>query len=233
MQELIETRKKAVNDAADMLQGLDLNEDELIDTEAMEWKHGGAMFKHLNLPDKMKRNDTEDTANILSVLASKEVPATKHEEHSIETVYKADIHRKDYLKTAPFQQLKKVQLSNDDKVKISLNHSDKNSIRTGKVEVMPLPPKTYSNLKVKEIDLRESIALEKDQELAKKKLHMEIALEKLTSSNGAIPKLTAFEGDESSKMAYRENDNDSDDDEDTNEHINSDCDENEDEYEDN
>ena len=230
MQELIETRKKAVTDAADMLQGLDLNEDKLIDTEAMEWKHGGAMFKHLNLPDKKKNNDTEDTANILSVLASKEVPATKHEEHSIETVYKAEIHRKDYLKTAPFQQLKKVQLNNDDKVKISLNHSDKNSIRTGKVEVMPLPPKTYSNLKVKELDLRESIALEKEQELAKKKLQMEIALEKLTSSNGAaIPKLTTFEGDESSKMAYRENDNDSEDnDENTSEHINSDCDEFED-----
>ena len=107
---MIKSRKKAVEDAADMLEGLKLDPtNNLIDTEAMEWKHGGAMFKHLNLPanEDKKSEDTEDTANVLSILASKEVPNAKHLDYTLELALRGDSQKKDPLKNAPFNQLKK------------------------------------------------------------------------------------------------------------------------------
>ena len=107
---MIKSRKKAVEDAADMLEGLKLNPNNLIDTEAMEWKHGGAMFKHLNLPANLgeKSEDTdENTANVLSILASKEVPNAKHLDYTLEVALRGDAQKIDTLKNAPFNQLKK------------------------------------------------------------------------------------------------------------------------------
>ena len=49
---------------------------------------------------------------------------------------------------------------------------------------MPLPPKNYSELKVKELDLRESIILQQEQDKKLKKIQLQNALEKLTSGSG-------------------------------------------------
>ena len=59
------------------------------------------------------------------------------------------------------------------------------NIRDGKVEVMPLPPKNYSELKVKELDLRESIILQQEQDKKLKKIQLQNALDKLTSGGGS------------------------------------------------
>ena len=126
LKNLIKSRKKAVEDAADMLEGLKLDPtNNLIDTEAMEWKHGGAMFKHLNLPanEDKKSEDTEDTANVLSILASKEVPNAKHLDYTLELALRGDSQKKDPLKNAPFNQLKKEVLDTKDKTKIPLQHT--------------------------------------------------------------------------------------------------------------
>ena len=72
-----------------------------------------------------------------------------------------------------------------DKTKIPLQHTHKTNIRDGKVEVMPLPPKNYSELKVKELDLRESITLQQEQEKKLKKIQLQNALDKLTSGGGS------------------------------------------------
>ena len=57
------------------------------------------------------------------------------------------------------------------------------NIRDGKVEVMPLPPKNYSELKVKELDLRESITLQQEQDKRLKKIQLQNALDKLTGGS--------------------------------------------------
>lgn len=50
---------------------------------------------------------------------------------------------------------------------------------------MPLPPKNYSELKVKELDLRESIILQQEQDKKLKKIQLQNALDKLTSGGGS------------------------------------------------
>ena len=46
IEELIESRVKAVDEAAEMINGL-----KLMDTNELEFNRGGAMYKHLNIPD--------------------------------------------------------------------------------------------------------------------------------------------------------------------------------------
>ncbi len=69
IEQLLEERTKLEDQTADMIKGL-----KLVDTEAMEWKHGGAMFKGLDQKVKIETSESED---VLRLLASKEVPDKK------------------------------------------------------------------------------------------------------------------------------------------------------------
>ena len=186
----------------------------------MEWKHGGSLFKHLNLDEKESKNDaiSEETANVLSELVAKEVPVkiATHEEVALETAMKFESQRKDFLKTAPFQQLKNEALEDKDKTKILLKHSENVKIKSREIEVMPLPPVNYAHLKVKEIDLKESMELIQEREKNLKDLRMKNAIEKLgfdsPSTSGQKVQLEKYNGED--KMEYREKEDDSDDDDD-------------------
>ena len=223
IEDLIKSKQKSIDEAANMLENLQLGQDpseKLVDTEAMEWKHGGSLFKHLNLDEKESKNDaiSEETANVFSELVAKEVPAkiATHEEVALETAMKFESQRKDFLKTAPFQQLKNEALEDKDKTKILLKHSGNVKIKSREIEVMPLPPVNYAHLKVKEIDLKESMELIQEREKNLKDLRMKNAIEKLgfdsPSTSGQKVQLEQYNGED--KMEYREKEDDSDDDDD-------------------
>merc|ERR1712218_1068 len=155
IEDLIKSKEKSIEEAASMLDNLQLGQEaseKLVDTEAMEWKHGGSLFKHLNLTEKESKNEdvSEETTNVLSELVAKEIPTNlNHEEFALEQAMKFENQRKDYLKTAPFQQLKNEALEAKDKTKILLKHSENVKIKSREIEVMPLPPANYAHLKVK------------------------------------------------------------------------------------
>ena len=50
VEELIESRTKAIDEASELLGGL-----KLIDTNSLEFRLGGAMYKHLNIPDEQTK----------------------------------------------------------------------------------------------------------------------------------------------------------------------------------
>ena len=50
VEELIESRTKAIDEASELLSGL-----KLIDTNSLEFRLGGAMYKHLNIPDEQTK----------------------------------------------------------------------------------------------------------------------------------------------------------------------------------
>ena len=243
IEDLIKSKQKSIDEAANMLENLQLGQEpseKLVDTEAMEWKHGGSLFKHLNLTEKESKNEafSEETANVLSELVAKEVPVkiATHEEVALETAMKFESQRKDFLKTAPFQQLKNEALEDKDKTKILLKHSENVKIKSREIEVMPLPPVNYAHLKVKEIDLKESMELIQEREKNLKDLRMKNAIEKLgldTTSNEKV-QLEQYNGED--KMEYREHEekeidsDDEDDDNDGNDVIgNNDSEDNDDE----
>jgi hypothetical protein len=217
LQKLVKNRTMAEDEAADLLQNLSLHSSgtKLLDIDAMEWKHGGGMFQHLNLP-RVAENDSDDdeddseATKVLKVLASKEVPTAKKSAHyTIDLVSRADSHISDdsSIKNAPFNQVKRIELDDKSKAKILLKHQDNVGIKSRKVEVMPLPPANYERLRVQSIDLSESLALQAHQATKYKAIQMQNAIEKLTHQNasGSV-KTVKFEGSESEMMAYRDND---------------------------
>ena len=118
IEELIESRVKAVDEAAEMINGL-----KLLDTNELEFKHGGAMYKHLNIPDveKTKQPSTEDS--VLGILASKEVPnkSNNDEVYSLDLAQKFDTKiTTDDLSKAPFKQIKRSELDTKSKNKVKL-----------------------------------------------------------------------------------------------------------------
>ena len=74
--------------------------------------------------EKESKNDaiSEETDNVFSELVAKEVPVkiATHEEVALETAMKFESQRKDFLKTAPFQQLKNEALEKRNSMKSNL-----------------------------------------------------------------------------------------------------------------
>ena len=56
--DIIEKRNKNADEAADLMKDLK------IDTEAMEWKYGGNMFKHLNNNIKEEKKEETEKENV-------------------------------------------------------------------------------------------------------------------------------------------------------------------------
>ena len=137
------------------------------------------------------------------------------------------------------QQLKNEALEAKDKTKILLKHSENVKIKSREIEVMPLPPANYAHLKVKEIQLKESMELIQEREKNLKDLRLKNAIEKLgldaksTSSDDQKVKLEKYNGE--NYMEYREREEtevDSDDDDNEKDAIDDDSEEeNEDDQE--
>ena len=206
VEELIESRTKAIDEASELLSGL-----KLIDTNSLEFRLGGAMYKHLNIPDEQIKEKTDST-NVFGILASKEVPdKASLENYSIELAQKLDARKAptDDLANAPFKQLKRSELDDKSKGKITLKRrEDRTDIKTRQREVMPLPPYNYNGLKVQEINLTESMEIQKQQEHRVKDARIQNALDKLlvpgTSKKVNFNITHNFE-EVSPDMRYREN----------------------------
>jgi len=200
VEELIESRTKAIDEASELLSGL-----KLIDTNSLEFRLGGAMYKHLNIPDEQTKEKTDST-NVFGILASKEVPdKASLENYSIELAQKLDARKNptDDLASAPFKQLKRSELDDKSKGKITLKRrEDRTDIKTRQREVMPLPPSNYNGLKVQEINLTESMEIQKQQEHRVKDARIQNALDKLLVPGTS--KKVNFE-EVSPDMRYREN----------------------------
>ena len=171
LEALIAQREQAADEAADMLKDLKINTDE------MEWKHGGSMFKHLNLPTvngngALDSDDEEEEVgakqpNVFRVLASRELPAKPATTWAVRSGdYVKGLASKVDDKTentkdrfAPFKSPKSEELDAASKADIKLEPTD--MTKKKKVELMPLPPSNYSQMKVKTIDLAESLELQK------------------------------------------------------------------------
>ena len=112
-------------------------------------------------------------------------------------------------KNAPFQQLKRKELDEKSKTKIPLKRQEnRDGIRTRKVEVMPLPPNNYERISVQQIDLKESMELQKIQMEKMKEAQLKSAIARLANSDEIVK--FNIEGTSESKMAYRESDSESD-----------------------
>ena len=210
IEKLIETRTKAIDDASEMLSGL-----KLVDTNALEFNRGGSMYKHLNIPEEKSKNRTDpETSNVLGILASKEVlDKTSFEEYQLEFAQKFDIRpsieSKNDLQNAPFKQIKRTELDTKSKDKITLKRQqEKHAIKTREIEVMPLPPDNYERLQVQQINLTESMELQKQQERRVKEARLQNAIDKLLepNTNSSSDKATKinFESDPE-YLKYREN----------------------------
>lgn len=202
IQLLMEEKSKIPED-----QTLDLMANlKLIDTEAMEWKHGGAtMLK--------KISSDEETDNVFRTLATKEVPDKQaSKEFAEEFAIKMDERVfTDDLINAPFQQIKRTQLDNQTKAGIQLQRSaDRDGIKSRRIEVMPLPPSNYQQLKVQQLPLKESMQLQKLHMKRLKEAQVQNAIERLTASSLKPATINSEEG-AADKMAYREKIADSDD----------------------
>ena len=147
-----------------------------------------------------------DSTNVFGILASKEVPdKASLENYSIELAQKLDARKNptDDLASAPFKQLKRSELDDKSKEKITLKRrEDRTDIKTRQREVMPLPPSNYNGLKVQEINLTESMEIQKQQEHRVKDARIQNALDKLLVPRTS--KKVNFE-EVSSDMRYREN----------------------------
>ncbi len=111
------------------------------------------------------------------------------------------------MNAAPYKQIKRSELDEKSKTKIPLKHAiNRDAIKTRKVEVMPLPSSNYEHLRVKQIDLKESLELQKQQVKKIKEAQMKHAIDKLlgVSSEPVDYKMTDFEGTSAEKMAYRD-----------------------------
>ena len=147
-----------------------------------------------------------DSTNVFGILASKEVPdKASLENYSIELAQKLDARKTptDELASAPFKQLKRSELDDKSKGKITLKRrEDRTDIKTRQREVMPLPPSNYNGLKVQEINLTESMEIQKQQEHRVKDARIQNALDKLLVPGTS--KKVNFE-EVSPDMRYREN----------------------------
>ena len=83
----------------------------------------------------------------------------------------------------PFNSLRNESLSEENVLSIRKSLSRKRVQNTKKMELMPLPSTNYSNLKAKNIDLSESIKLQKDQAAKLKEIQSKQAADRLTQSN--------------------------------------------------
>lgn len=180
IEKLIETRAKAIDETAELMNGL-----KLVDTNALEFNRGGAMYKHLNTPDSHSEKTTQKVDNsVLGILASKEVPDKAFQEnYSLDLAQKFDSKiDPDNLSKAPFNQIKRVELDKKSKDKIVLKRQEnRDAIKTRTVEVMPLPPDNYERLKVQQINLTESMELQRQQVHRIKEAKIQNALDKLTT----------------------------------------------------
>jgi len=216
IENLINSRRKAADEAADLMKGL-----KLVDTDAMEWKYG-SMFKHLNNNNTHEESENvkhdPEKENVFRTLATKEVPDKKTQEYTFELAEKFDARvTKNELKTAPFNQLKRTELDDKSKTKIPLKRQeDRDGIRTRKIEVMPLPPGNYDRIVVQQIDLKESLELQKEQMKRFKDVQMKSTIEKLSQGEYAKPPQATnedFDGTSEGNMAYREKESESEDEE--------------------
>ena len=153
-----------------------------------------------------------DITNVFGILASKEVPdKASLENYSIELAQKLDARKTptDELASAPFKQLKRSELDDKSKGKITLKRrEDRTDIKTRQREVMPLPPYNYNGLKVQEINLTESMEIQKQQEHRVKDARIQNALDKLLVPGTS--KKVNFEKVSPDMMRYRENNEEED-----------------------
>jgi len=212
IEKVIETRTKVIDEATELMNGL-----KLIDTNALEFNRGGAMYKHLNIPDLQSEKNTQKVENsVLGILASKEVPDKAFQDYSLDLIQKFDAatdnDKSDNLSKAPFNQLKRIELNKKSKDKILLKrHENRDGIKTREVEVMPLPPSNYESLKVQQIDLTESMELQRQQEHRIKDAKIQNALDKLTTAGSLT---TELEENSHENMKWREKDNEEEEEED-------------------
>ena len=83
----------------------------------------------------------------------------------------------------PFNSLRNESLSEENVLSIRKSLSRKSVQNTKKLELMPLPSNNYSHLKAKNIDLSESITLQKDQAAKLKEIQSKQAADRLAQSN--------------------------------------------------
>ena len=94
----------------------------LIDVDAMEWKLGGSGYKNMTKPVEQPTSENEE---MLRLVASKEVPDKRDvEQYAREMALKID-EKKAFFKdksmeNAPFKTVKKPELSEASKEKITL-----------------------------------------------------------------------------------------------------------------
>merc|ERR1719219_1825444 len=144
------------------------------------------MYKHLNIPDVETTRKPSTDDKVLGILASKEVPnKTKDEVYSLDLAQKFDAKiTTDDLSKAPFKQVKRSELDTKSKEKVKLKRQqDRDGIKTRKIEVMPLPPGNYERLKVQQINLTESMELQKQQVHRMKEVQIQNAMDKLVIGN--------------------------------------------------
>merc|ERR1712062_919286 len=100
---------------------------------------------------------------------------------------KIDEYKEDKsMENAPFNTVKKPELSEASKEKITLKRQEnKVGIKSRKVEVMPLPPVNYERLRVQPIDLTESLKLQKEHSEKLKALQLKQAVLRLTNTSQA------------------------------------------------
>merc|ERR1712227_333436 len=96
---------------------------------------------------------------------------------------------------------KRLELDKKSKEKIVLKRQEnRDAIKTRQVEVMPLPPDNYERLKVQQIDLMESMELQRQQLHRIKEAKIQNALDKLTTVGSLTTDL------EDSPQKYEDND---------------------------
>ena len=91
----------------------------MIDVEAMEWKLGGSGYKSMTKPIAQPTTENEE---MLRLVASKEVPDKRDvEQYAKEMALKIDEYNEDKsMENAPFKTVKKTELSEASKEKITL-----------------------------------------------------------------------------------------------------------------
>ena len=160
----------------------------LVDTEKLEWR-----------PDPLR------------ILAEKEVPDKEYVEEFVKKFDDEKWKKENSLKNAPFKQVKRNELDEKAKGKINLKRNLKeNPIKSRKVEVMPLPPANYERLKVQQIDLKESLELQKNQMKNLKEVKLQNAIGKLMKLDKHADESTKSEQSDDDETQESENEADSD-----------------------
>jgi len=241
LEELIDSRTRALNEAADLLASLSISGAESnnndgaakkVDVDGMEWKFGGAhfmkKFSQLNPVDSDDDSDDDDLeSDPLKLLAARsEVPTAAAKVTSRQKAFaKMTSQQNAYARVLdqtgesskrfiPSHSVRKSVLSEKDKSKIHLKKSEDSTAMASKTATTatktdPIPAENMlkeGKFKTLTLDLKESLAIQKEQAAHLKQMQLEHAASRLKAKLKIPEEQPELLMTSHQRMAYRSKD---------------------------